>query len=569
MPFHATVFDHTRFADGFSEADNVIVVQDGLMFEIACEVHVNSYAHSVEQYLISKVVSQGWTIEFTQPGHAQTHTNPYVNNAMYQRWEQPVKTMILHGVRYGFCAVRYVQIPNTPKDDYDSWVPRIMDPISEYSLRFRIEKDGTREYMAYERSQVRQDDPIPLSRVFIFSPPEYDGVINSPLQKCFTDLQRLSSYWDRHEERDYRGTHPAFLYEYTAKNDGLVENSIPPEAIPEYDQQVQRSVGTAVGTRQMTQMYALDVGNSYIQQRFEEKRTVDGNRPEKLYARHWNPELRRYSNIPMSSIWEPQRLLDQNISLAGNIPTPTPLADFNPIIEALVRNVTNAVGIPAEVLYGGRGNFAADVQFSMQQINATVARWQRDLEPMLALMYLDIYCDMHVEIMNEVLKHVENSRREKAMTEKAERKKRKAAAQAEGIELPKKPKGSEGAQSIMISDAERVQFEKEMIVSVHFNDNPSFDYNTLKQLKEDGIISHEDFQRLALTMYHLPLSMALTPAQIIHEAEQQAKVQEVLTPSDTDAPADASKKRKSTDKDTGSKKSAKKTKKADSDKPTS
>jgi len=440
--------------------------------------------------------------------------------------------MIRHGLRYGCCAILYVGIPNAPKDDFDTVVPRVMDPVSEYSLRWRVNEDGTRDYMAYERSRISQNTPIEHTRVFVFDDPTYDGTLNSPIQKSFAALHGLSSYWRRHEERDYRGTHPPYLFEYESSKEGLIANSIPPEAVPEYDQEIQHNVGARVDTQQMQQMYATDVGNSFIQQRWQRRNDRNGEVPEDLYELHWNPELNRYSRIPMATFWEPQRLLDQNVRLARGIPTPTHLPNFERVIEDLTRIVSNALGIPAEVLFGGKGNFAADVQFSNQQLNTTVTRWQRILERFLSLVYLDIYHTVHVDVMTDILNRMEGKRKEDyRQREKQARKE----SPKEDSENPPKREG--GLGSVLVSCAARIAFENSMIVHVRFSDNPMFDYATLKMYRDDGIMSHEDFQRLALSMANLPQSMALSQKQIEDEARKDARVQEIREPQKEDVPS--------------------------------
>jgi len=530
MPFSATVFDHTRFLDGFDKDEKTVVVRDDLLFEISMEEQASWIVFTLENYILNKVTSEGYTIEFTQAGRRYTVTDPHQNRIMYVYWEEEIKKMLRHLLRYGFCAIRYHEIKGT--NDPDRFAPRCMDPVAEYSVRFRINDDGTRDYVAYERDKVIQDKPIPNTRVFVAYPPEADGTLNSPLQKCFSEVQRLRSYWERNEQQDFRNTNPLFVYEVDAKKDGIIPADMPEMAIAEYNESRQGSIGYQnVEREQLEKMYAYEVGDKFMQQQFN-KEVVNGLPPEDMYRRVWNPVLRRFTDVPMPDPFRPEKLLSQNHRLTRGAPQPKPLQGFDKIIESLARSVANCYGVPSEVIESGKGQFSANVQFSTQQLNTTIQSYQRVLERFIVQMYLDIYVDDHLNLLNQVTRQINVSRVEKARANDEQSKKRKAPDSDTDVQKSKK----RNIGDLLLSEVDRLALEKSVVIEVHFNVNPAFDFETLRLYRDEMIISHEDFQRLALTMAALPQSMAMTRQEIEVEARQEAKRQKILNPEPAQKP---------------------------------
>ena len=536
MPFHATVFDHTRFVDGFDKEDRSVFVRDDLLFQIGMEEQGSWIIWTLENYLVNKVTAEGFSMEFSQAGRRYTITDMHQNRVMYIRWEEEIKRMLRHIIRYGFCAVRYVEIKGSK--DEDRFVPRCMDPIAEYSVRFRINDDGTRDYVAYERNKIIQDKPIPNTRVFVAFDPEADGTINSPLQRCFSEIQRVRGYWERDEQKDFRNTHPLFIYEIDNSKDLLIPAGIPDEAVPEYNMNRGSTVAnTTLEREQVASMRGYEIGDKFYQQQFQQE-IQNGLPPEDLFRRTYDPLLRRFTDTPMPNPFKPEKLLSQNIKLSRGAPQPKSQPNFEKIIENLTRSISNCFGVPPDVLEGGKGQFSANVQFSTQQLNTTVQSYQRILERFIVIMYLDIYSDQHLSLINKVVTEMNRERIRRSSAEQktgSERIEEKRDAtdktkESDSEEPPKSNKNKRSISDLIVSESERLEIEKSVVVEVHFNVNPSFDFDTLAKYAEKNIISHEDFQHIALKMAALPESMAMTPSQIDRQTEQEAKRQKILAP---------------------------------------
>lgn len=231
----------------------------------------------------------------------------------------------------------------------------------------------------------------------------------------------------------------------------------------------------------------------------------------------------------MPDPFRPEKLLSQNHRLARGAPQPKPLQGFDKIIESLARSVANCYGVPSEVIESGKGQFSANVQFSTQQLNTTIQSYQRVLERYIVQMYLDIYVDDHLDLINQVMRQVNVTRVEKENTrnEKKEKQRPKESEDQNSNEAKNKKRN---INDLLLSDVDRLTLEKSVIVEVHFNVNPAFDFDTLKMYRDEMVISHEDFQRMALTMAALPQSMAMSRKEIEFETEQEAKRQKILNP---------------------------------------
>jgi hypothetical protein len=534
MVFSSTIFDHTRFLDGFDKQENIVVVRDDLMFELAMEEQASWIIFTLENYLVNKVTSQGYSIEFSQAGRQYTVTDPHQNRIMYIYWEEEIKKMLRHMLRYGFCAIRYTEVKNSK--DPDRFVPRCMDPVWEYSVRFRINEDGSRDYVAYERSKVIQDGSIPNSRVFVAFEPESDGTLNSPLQKCFSEVQRLRAYWERNEQQDFRNSNPIFMYEVENKKDGIIPAGMPEEVVAEHEANRQGTPGYGPVTKQQLDvMWGQEIGDKFMQQQFN-KETVNGLPPNDMYRKVFNPVLRRFTDVPMPDPFRPEKLLKQNQRLAKGVPQPKPLVGFDKVIESLARSIANCYGVPSEVIESGRGQFSANVQFSTQQLNITVQSYQRILERFIVQMYLDIYVDDHLQLLSSVISQINSRRIENTKGgEKKTKKKSDSESRNESTEkVPEKKKRK--LSDLILSDKDRLELERSVLIEVHFNVNPSFDFQTLKMYKDEMIISHENYQKIALSMAGLPQSMAMSAEQIEQEAHQEAKRQKILNPEPVQKP---------------------------------
>ena len=526
MPFSATVFDHTRFLDGFDKEDRTTFVGDDLLFQMAMEAHGNPHIFTLENYLINKVTAAGYSIEFSQAGRQYTVTDKHQNRIMYLYWEREIKAMLRSILRYGFCAVRYCKL-DTAAGSSPQFVPRCMDPVAEYSMRFRINDDGTRDYLAYARAKVAQDKPIPNSRVFLMYEPEADGTLQSPLQKCFTEIQRLRGYWERSEQQDFRNSNPVYIYEIESKDSSIIPAGLPDEALAEYEAgQVVRAQGQLpLQYNQLQQMYSQEMGNRFMQQEFQ-REIVNGLPPEKLYQKAYNPLMRAFTDVPVPDPFRPEKLLSQHQRLARGAPQPKSLPSFEKVVEMLVRTIANAYGVPPEVVESGKGSITAGVQFSTQQLNTTIQAYQRELERFIVQIYLDIHIDDHLDAVRKVMNEMNRARLEKAKSESAISER---ADEADAEEQPKRAK-KRNFDNLLLTPQERTEIERSVTVDVHFNVNPSFDMATLLMYRDQRVISHEDFQRIALSMAGLPQSMALSRTDIEAEARQEAKRQKILNP---------------------------------------
>lgn len=536
MPFHAMVFDHTRFIDGFDKEDKSVFVRDDLLFQIGMEEQGSWIIWTMENYLVNKVTAEGFSMEFSQAGRRYTITDMHQNRVMYIRWEEEIKLMLRHIIRYGFCAVRYVEIKGSK--DEDRFVPRCMDPIAEYSVRFRINPDGTRDYLAYARNKIIQDQPIQNTRVFVAFEPEADGTLNSPLQRCFSEIQRVRGYWERDEQKDFRNTHPLFVYEIDNSKDLLIPAGIPDEAVPEYNLNRGNTVAnTTIEREQVASMRGYEIGDRFYQQQFQQE-MQNGLPPEDLFRRTYDPLLRRFTDTPMPNPFKPEKLLSQNIKLSRGAPQPKAQPNFEKVIDSMIRSISNCFGVPPDVLEGGKGQFSANVQFSTQQLNTTVQSYQRILERFIVIMYLDIYSDEHLKLINIVVTEMnrerisQNTTESKSGSERIEEKRDNTdkTKESDSEKTTNSNNNKRSIDDLIITESDRLEIEKSVIVEVHFNVNPSFDFDTLAKYAEKNIISHEDFQHIALKMAALPESMAMTPSQIDQQTQQEAKRQKMLAP---------------------------------------
>ncbi len=272
---------------------------------------------------------------------------------------------------------------------------------------------------------------------------------------------------------------------------------------------------------QLKTMYSYEVGDLFAQQQFNQEVT-NGLPPEDIYRKVWNKDIRRFTDVPMSHPFRPEKLLAQNHRLASGIPQPRNLQNFDAITDSLVRSISNCFGIPTDVLEGGKGQFSANVEFSTQQLNSTILSHQRVLERFIVQMYLDIYVDDHMQLIENVFTEMNRTRVRKIHSEDKE----PPGKKADTTTRTKK----RTVKDFLLTEQDRLALERTITIEVHFNVNPSFDFETLKMYKDEFIISHEDFQRVALTLLPLPQSMAMSPGQVEKAVKQEAKRQKMLTP---------------------------------------
>jgi len=632
MPTTVGIFDPTAFAGPRNRSlVNAIPLKDDILLAIDHEAHRSAEIYAIEKFLIARVTGKGFTISVQQREISTPITDPVENPFIHNAWEKVIQGMLVHGQRYSFAAVSYRKIlpaasavrqrgglartnndsSEDQSDDDDGHgeaassredeegeedgpdvlrIPRLMDPVDEYFVRFLIGEDGQRVYLAFPRkTPLSLAKPIPHSRVFIFQDPEADGAINSPFQRCLEDFQKLRGYWERDEIRDWRNTNPPYIYEVTPKNDSLIPNETTAisSVVAEYDQLSKPGVEqvpkdtlrarTEAADKIKSSEYYLQIlrqGNDHTHNAIltstADQSTVDPKRNEL----HYNTQLGRWTTIDPIDTFNPFITLPQHVGLASNVPRPQPGPHFEYAIAYHLRKISNCTGVPADLLIGDRARVVADVQFSQTHLDNTVKALQRQLERMVAQMYIDIYGPLHRAHIGRAVAE-RTRRRRTAQDEAAARERKRTQLEAEIAALAKleeeteesnakarlksqradlqarlaeiqepnpvlsKPRESQANAYAETSALELEQFmderlqlqlEKELRIVVKFNENPVMTLDSIRALQSMGAITAETARRLSLQLTGLSEELLATDEQLDKEAKALAKRQKILTP---------------------------------------
>jgi len=536
--------------------DQVQLIRSDWLLKITKECELSSDVQSIENYLLSKATARGFSVEFYVMDKKWPVTNSEIHSQMYQLWEKVVDKMLIHFNRYGFCVVKYVK--RAKKLNGSDYVPVVLEPVVDYQLvRVKNAQFATEYYAVhsenYSFQRASKVSEIPLTRVFMHTEPTALGIPSSPMQRCLGDLQRIRGYWERHQMADYNTVYPKFIYEVDVPKEGPIPTGSTTGDLSDFSNKIERELHLKrnLESQQLVNIESRIIAEKYMDHEMKQSEDTEMDMAPSYtdgsigfnYNYLYNAD--QLSHI--KTTFRPEKRLPIGTRLSAHTPTSRPLNDLAKIIEMLKKNVVICNGLPPEVLLGTANKFSSNVELAQQTTISTILKLQRGLERSIALMYLDIYVDDHLEWITIYLNHIEEKiaakaqkktevikfddvvpkdKKEKNKKEKDDNKpKKQTEDEDDTVSVKKKnsepivikktlPEGRRRPQKRLISDTTRDLFEKKVRVRVHFNSNPSRTIQELFMLYERDIINHENLQQLVLADSSISTTLAKTPEEI-------------------------------------------------------
>jgi hypothetical protein len=349
--------------------------------------------NAVEEYMLAKVISKGFSIKLASPGHNSLIADASSDPSIYAEWKNLAAAIFVQGMRYGFAVVQ--------KFD-NKRPPRVLDAAKHFTLGFSPETDfEERVYVVYSNRNRAQKVPMSNTVVLVMEEPTEVGHISSPWRRALLPLQRLDAYWGRHDVRDWCYTHPlkVFIAQHTASGDALIpnRNTIITPSDPDS--------GPLVMGRPMT-LAAYEEAASAVKSKdyyLEISRNADEHRREELeklepYSRAselnqnsdpaWHPQLGHLSTEPYIDQLRPFHMLPQTVRCDNAVPQPSDSANFMQAIYNELYELTLATGCPPSLFTRESGTRFGVQDIYDELVDNRVENYQRKMERMLAELYI-------------------------------------------------------------------------------------------------------------------------------------------------------------------------------------
>lgn len=496
-----SVFSHTAMLEGFENFQNARQIRQDVMDQIFDESRRNPLVRRGEVILQSRVLSQGYTIEFSEKNYSGKINDDFVDNILNRHWTPELKKGISHALNIGFYVVQYVKANNVAtKNGKFVWKPFVMHP-EDYVVYCSIDPNTERQYVAYYRKDTLKETPIPNSRVMIVFPPDSDGVVQSPVQSCYEQLITFRQNWENYSIVDWKNTFPLQYYYISEKEQKLVPNQAPPTALAAFEDRNDFTPGS-IGIAQYQAGQALEMTQKIMGELENSTRVVEEEGDYYNTEEKYDPVQRKYVQVARSDPSLPYKVLTPGLRVDNGVAR----SHFNPnflnVNKDLVVLIASCLGIPADFLIESSNKFAANFELSREVMNNTTTFWQNVLEEHIVTMYLDIYYEDHAAASEEIFsraKSVLKNEDEDTDEELEER-----------------------------LQSEKQDYEAQSRISVHFTSNPLLSVDDVKFLKDELVISRETYTKLLMNIYKLPLSDALTDKQMEKEMQNEAKRQKMI-----------------------------------------
>ena len=503
--FSMSVFDHTEFNTGFRNLENTKQVRDDMLQKITDEVHRSDIIARGEEFIISRSLSKGWTIEYSEPGQKFKLADTYVNTVLNRLWTPELIKVLRYGLRYGMYVVRYIAT-DTLAGGKVIFKPYIMNE-RDYIIRFRKGQDGRREYGAFYRAAAALDKPIEQSRVMVFTDCEEDGSPNSPIQKALEHIIQLREYWERNTVVDHKAAFPLNNYYVDSKEQKLIPNKIHDSAITPFEDTfgLERDAGSRT---QYDALHAADLATRFMNKMLAQQVSLNENLQSYGQNERYDPIDRRFVYVAKEDPMLPFTVLPSGLRLETGAPSAVYNPGFKDTVSDLVHRISGTLGVPAEYVYDTGRRVVSDFQLTQAVVNSTTEYWQSFLEQHIITFYLDLYYHDIVNRVDDVFK----------------------AADQMLVQQSKANPSAKGATSLS-SEAKRL-LESSITLTVQFASNPVLQATDIQWLHDERIISKETQQMLALDLYKLSHSYRMTREEMDKEDRQEAKRQKMMEPPD-------------------------------------
>ena len=313
-----------------------------------------------------------------------------------------------------------------PNYDFEEWVPRVMDPETECTVRFKTGPDGQRHYYACplnfstttaKNASEFSQQSLPNTTVIVFTHPTSLGRILSPLQACEEHLRGLQNGIDLSDIRDNLNTSRPLLYTATSKQDHLIPNisAAPPAVDPPFPidgppdrqrQTEQRRLQKALGEMSQGPQWQ-DIAKAVA--RFQEEQGSDLHKAaesaaqETLYDKQWNAQLGRYSHVQPINPFGKFLLLPTGVDYAQRDSTYKTDEDLVYKTELKIRIVSATLGFPRSELAAAQSRIAAESNQEEERSNSIIKQLQMELERAVARIYLDVFAPKYIGLMSEMV----------------------------------------------------------------------------------------------------------------------------------------------------------------------
>jgi len=514
MVFETAVFTHTEFLGGFDNLLNTRRINEPLYQKIRDEVHRSDIIMRCEDFIVSRTLAKGYSIEYSEPGRKFKLSDTFINTVLNRQWMPELDKALRFGLRYGMYVTQYLELPEADDGEL-TYRLYVLDP-DDYVIRFRKSADGRREYAAFHRSQNLVDKPVENSRVMVFFDCDSDGFINSPVQKALEQIIQLREYWERNTVVDHKNAFPLQQFYIDSKEQKLIPNKMPDSAFTPFEDTfgMQESDRDA---QQYAGMHTAEKTSRFMDKLMSQRRNVEEQVQSYGVGERYDPLNRRFMYVAKEDPGLPYSILPSGLRAESGGSKPVFNPHFKDLIGDLVHRITGDMGVPSEFVYDTGRKFSSDFELTQSVINSTVEFWQNKLEQHIVVFYLDLF-------YRDIEDHVENVF--------------KTADQLLNLNAKNNP---DAKLSSSLPPLARKLIERNITVTVQFASNPVLQASDVEWLRTNRVITRETFQKLALDTYGLPHSDRATDEELAEEdlrdAKRQKMMQDIMQPSEPQAAA--------------------------------
>jgi hypothetical protein len=458
---------------------------------------------------------------------------------------------------------------------------QVMDLATEVFLKMEIDKFERRRYRAFFRQRVfgvGDESELVDATIFVLRDPTFEGVVVSDLQQVLELCASLDGKASRREMQDVRATTRERITradtskkgamttekEINAANIGRMSMAAPGYLQAEgISREFTPNLNSTILPGTLEHEHGIVAhNNAFLLE--EHKKAVDGQRPEKLYKRRYNPQLGRNTYQPQFDYWAPMLMLPEYESLEHAADYSYNPTNYVEQYEMTARHLAKRFGVPVEFALGIKSGVGSDIDFSNDQFKTTIETWQRHLERLVATLYAqcygrDLINSIEDEFERDSFERSEKKRnavkvsgdpggkrikigdgetldehekeKEKPPTDvrPADPKPHRESGPKQGEAPPHYESDGEPEQYFLTAD-QIEELEQSINIAVHFHENPVLTQQMISTFEEKKYITREMAAELTFDLVGLSRSLIATPEQLMKEAKFRHKLQEAENP---------------------------------------
>ena len=469
-----------------NQYDNIVILDNNKLELILKECQTNVQIYTSIQSLLSHFIGNGIEISYDKFGEQKKMSKEF--ELCVEREIIPfLKDYTFHILVHGF------DVYTTKPSEYINGLRVPTHPrFGDWCVVFGW-KNNVRHYIVLHQDTVgvvkgdyKQNYIFKEAGISVVYHPHEDGTLTSPLSLLLPFVQRFKNYWDDIDHVSYNLARPDFVVQQSGSSYGSGKSRPDPMNSIVTDRFAENDVLESEAT---TQYYMNEVAREQLEQS-----TAIASLQRKGYkiSKFDQHEQKLKTQTPGTS-WENPFRLPLGQQIARTTP-PSIISQLNTIIDMILKFVTSAIGISqhSQIKDSSRTH-SANAELDMRQLRERMHYFRNTLIPEIEKIFEKIWKPYLNEIRTSRFTNLQ-----KNIDAKDEKKSKKIIKEV----------------------------NKHIKVTISFKYSATLTtYERLKELRDEGIITDQEFSKLALKHTGLPTSMLLTEQQRISELKKRKRIE--------------------------------------------